>query len=206
MRVPPPAIAAHSGSYRSEADPAHWNLRRVNAALSRRRQKERHALQRVFLFVLSANYVPAKPGAPHGGAASLRRTSVLAAGQNLGAGGIHFRQAFERSQDSIKITTPSGVVIFMPCPQNIDAAARSSNSPSGPRRECGVNSERSEELRGGGFADPAHLNLRRVEAAYGRLNPKRKTRCKACLSFWSCYPDLNWGPHPYQGCALPTEL
>ena len=24
--------------------------------------------------------------------------------------------------------------------------------------------------------------------------------------FWSCYPDSNWGPHPYQGCALPTEL
>ena len=23
---------------------------------------------------------------------------------------------------------------------------------------------------------------------------------------WSCYPDSNWGPHPYQGCALPTEL
>ena len=23
--------------------------------------------------------------------------------------------------------------------------------------------------------------------------------------FWSCYPDSNWGPHPYQGCALPTE-
>ena len=23
---------------------------------------------------------------------------------------------------------------------------------------------------------------------------------------WSCYPDLNWRPHPYQGCALPTEL
>ena len=22
---------------------------------------------------------------------------------------------------------------------------------------------------------------------------------------WSCYPDSNWGPHPYQGCALPTE-
>ena len=26
------------------------------------------------------------------------------------------------------------------------------------------------------------------------------------LKSWSCYPDLNWGPHPYQGCALPTEL
>ena len=25
-------------------------------------------------------------------------------------------------------------------------------------------------------------------------------------AFWSCYPDLNWRPHPYQGCALPTEL
>ena len=23
---------------------------------------------------------------------------------------------------------------------------------------------------------------------------------------WSCYPDSNWRPHPYQGCALPTEL
>ena len=26
----------------------------------------------------------------------------------------------------------------------------------GPRRECGVNSERSGELRRGGFADPEH--------------------------------------------------
>ena len=24
--------------------------------------------------------------------------------------------------------------------------------------------------------------------------------------FWSCQPDLNWRPHPYQGCALPAEL
>ena len=24
--------------------------------------------------------------------------------------------------------------------------------------------------------------------------------------FWSCYPDSNWRPHPYQGCALPAEL
>ena len=26
------------------------------------------------------------------------------------------------------------------------------------------------------------------------------------FSRWSCYPDSNWRPHPYQGCALPTEL
>src|SRR5215472_13542787 len=23
---------------------------------------------------------------------------------------------------------------------------------------------------------------------------------------WSPFPGLNWRPHPYQGCALPTEL
>ncbi len=25
-------------------------------------------------------------------------------------------------------------------------------------------------------------------------------------SFWSCWADLNRRLHPYQGCALPTEL
>ena len=39
--------------------------------------------------------------------------SVLAEGQNLGAGGIHFRRACEVLTVSIKITTPKGVVIFM---------------------------------------------------------------------------------------------
>ena len=24
--------------------------------------------------------------------------------------------------------------------------------------------------------------------------------------FWSLQPGLNWWPHPYHGCALPTEL
>ena len=46
-------------------------------------------------------------------AALLRRASVLAEGQNLGAGGIHFRRACEVLTVSIKITTPFGVVIFM---------------------------------------------------------------------------------------------
>ena len=46
-------------------------------------------------------------------AALLRRASVLAEGQNLGAGGIHFRRACEVLTVSIKITTPKGVVIFM---------------------------------------------------------------------------------------------
>ena len=36
-----------------------------------------------------------RDGAPHGGAARLRRTSIFAAGKNLGGGGIHFRRAFQ---------------------------------------------------------------------------------------------------------------
>ena len=35
---------------------------------------------------------------------------------------------------------------------------RFQNGPFGPRRFCGVNSERSGELRRGGFADPEHFN------------------------------------------------
>ena len=54
-------------------------------------------------------------------AALLRRTSVFASGENLGAGRIHFARAFK---------------------------------------------------------------YRRVEAASGRQNPKRKTRLTSCLSFW----------------------
>ena len=37
----------------------------------------------------------ARDGAPHGGAARLRRTSIFAAGKNLGGGGMHFRRAFQ---------------------------------------------------------------------------------------------------------------
>ena len=54
-------------------------------------------------------------------AALLRRASVLAEGQNLGAGGIHFRRACEVLTVSIKITTPKGVVIFMEHRNTIDA-------------------------------------------------------------------------------------
>ena len=35
---------------------------------------------------------------------------------------------------------------------------------------------------------------------------KKSPKTEVSGDFWSCYPDSNWGPHPYQGCALPTEL
>ena len=45
-------------------------------------------------------------------AARVRRTSVLAEGQNLGAGGIHFARACKIALGIHKITTPKGVVIL----------------------------------------------------------------------------------------------
>ena len=61
-------------------------------------------------------------------AALLRRASVLAEGQNLGAGGIHFRRACEVLTVSIKITTPKGVVIFMQITVKTDISAKSKNA------------------------------------------------------------------------------
>ena len=61
-------------------------------------------------------------------AALLRRASVLAEGQNLGAGGIHFRRACEVLTVSIKITTPFGVVIFMAAVRNLQCSSKV-NSP-----------------------------------------------------------------------------
>ena len=63
--------------------------------------------------------MPDKTGAPHDGAALLRRTSVLPQA-NLGAGRIHCARAFESPQDPIKITTPLDVVIFMEAPPGIE--------------------------------------------------------------------------------------
>ena len=61
-------------------------------------------------------------------AALLRRASVLAEGQNLGAGGIHFRRVCEVLTVSIKITTPKGVVIFMQITVKTDISAKSKNA------------------------------------------------------------------------------
>ena len=50
-------------------------------------------------------------------------------------------------------------------------------------------------------------------------NPQNRICFKSCkkqkktpeirrfqVLFWSCWADSNCRPHPYQGCALPTEL
>ena len=40
---------------------------------------------------------------------------------------------------------------------------------------------------------------------HGPEKPPEALRLQVVFQ-WSCYPDSNWRPHPYQGCALPTEL
>ena len=35
---------------------------------------------------------------------------------------------------------------------------------------------------------------------------KKAPKTEVFDAFWSCWADSNCRPHPYQGCALPTEL
>ena len=35
---------------------------------------------------------------------------------------------------------------------------------------------------------------------------KKASKTEVFDAFWSCWADSNCRPHPYQGCALPTEL
>ena len=44
-----------------------------------------------------------------------------------------------------------------------------------------------------------------ITCPQGQTSFQTKSTSEEVLFVWSCYPDSNWGPHPYQGCALPTE-
>ena len=39
-----------------------------------------------------------------------------------------------------------------------------------------------------------------------RFCNKKASKTEVFDAFWSCWADSNCRPHPYQGCALPTEL
>ena len=75
--------------------------------------KKTPANRLVFLFVLSAKYrCQTRPG-PRTAGRRFCAVQAFCRRQHLGVGAIHLPRAFEISQDSIKITTPNGVVIFM---------------------------------------------------------------------------------------------
>ena len=41
---------------------------------------------------------------------------------------------------------------------------------------------------------------------FQRFCNKKAPKAEVFDAFWSCWADSNCRPHPYQGCALPTEL
>ena len=41
---------------------------------------------------------------------------------------------------------------------------------------------------------------------FWRFCNKKASKTEVFDAFWSCWADSNCRPHPYQGCALPTEL
>ena len=41
---------------------------------------------------------------------------------------------------------------------------------------------------------------------FQRFYNKKAPKTEVFDAFWSCWADSNCRPHPYQGCALPTEL
>ena len=41
---------------------------------------------------------------------------------------------------------------------------------------------------------------------FRRFCNKKASKAEVFDAFWSCWADSNCRPHPYQGCALPTEL
>ena len=80
-----------------------------------RNPKKKHLQSRCFCFVLSAKYRCRTRLGPRTAGRRFCAVQAFCRRQNLGAGAIHLPRAFEISQDSIKITTPDGVVIFMSC-------------------------------------------------------------------------------------------
>ena len=46
---------------------------------------------------------------------------------------------------------------------------------------------------------------KRRNALKNKENPE-VSMTSGFLAYWSCWADSNCRPHPYQGCALPTEL
>ena len=55
---------------------------------------------------------------------------------------------------------------------------------------------------GVGQAVAPHFEPRLKVHFYNKKAPKTEV----FDAFWSCWADSNRRPHPYQGCALPTEL
>ena len=68
---------------------------------------------------------------------------------------------------------------------------------SRPKTETSVRKESIPQEAVAPHFDP-HLKV--------RFCNKKAPKTEVFDAFWSCWADSNRRPHPYQGCALPTEL
>lgn len=102
--------------------------------------------------------MPAKTGAPHDGAALLRRTSVLAAGPNLDAGRIHFARALQLPKGGAALWAAEPKIKGHPkgCPFIL---VRPAGFESAVFRVRVVRRSNVESLRRSGFADFCNCNL-----------------------------------------------
>ena len=76
------------------------------------------------------------------------------------------------------------------------------------QRRCPLPAPEKQAFRSSvGACEPVFIARRRKSSQSVVAAPKqtKNPNHKGWGLFWSCYPDLNRGPHPYQGCALPTE-
>ena len=149
---------------------------------------------------------------PFWAAPLLRRTSVFAAGENLGAGAAlptpsieipRVEPPFWAAEPKIKGHLQSRCPFILDGPVKIDilksrkGIGAPHNRPSGRRRFCGVQafSPKAKTLAEAEFISAEHLNHRRVERANGPRNPKQKDILSDVLSFWYGWRDSN--PRPF---------
>ena len=62
--------------------------------------------------------------------------------------------------------------------------------------------KRTDGTQGVGQAVAPHFDPH----CFQHFGNKKAPKTEVFDAFWSCWADSNRRPHPYQGCALPTEL
>ena len=142
---------------------------------------------------------------PFWAAARVRRTSVFAKGENLGAGAALPPRALKSrrvkaasgGRNAKRETRLQSQYVFegrSGCKRYFEILpGNPPYRPSGRRRFCAVRAFcRRQNLGAGGIHFRRALKYRRVEAASGGRNPKRKTSAfSRCLSFWYARRDSN---------------
>ena len=185
----------------------------------------------VFLFVLSEHFRCRTRSGPHTVGWRFCAVQAFCRRQNLGAGAIHLPRAFKRSQDSIKITTPDGVVIFMEATPRFELGVELLQSSALPLGYVALWIKGRNDLPfivfgAGDEARTRYLHLGKValyQMSYTCMSWSilcrphthetrnfRGTFRRICQAYspegWCLRPESNQRHGDFQSPALPTEL